>query len=78
MRHEKTRKIEEERKRDTEASRRAEKSSINGVVVRKNVSAIDATSLNWMVCFCVKHRIYAASTSAHLHSLSTKLIPNFL
>lgn len=48
---------------DTEASGGAEKSSVNSVVVRKNVSAIDAAGLNGMICLCVKHRIHAVTAS---------------
>ncbi|KAJ8428704.1 hypothetical protein Cgig2_018484 [Carnegiea gigantea] len=50
-------------------------SSVNGVVVRKNVSAIDATSLNGMVCVCVEHCIqFAAAATAHIRILdSTRL-----
>lgn len=53
------------KKKYTEASGGTEMSSINGVVVRKDIGAVYASGLNRMVRLGVEHRVYVAST----HSL---------
>ena len=54
----------------TEGSLGTKESSVNAVVVRESVSAIDASCLNRMVSLRIEHRIYLAVASPLTHSLS--------
>ena len=53
---------ERERERErgiyTEASRGAEVGSVNGVVVRENIGAVNASCLDRMIRLCVEHCVY--------------------
>lgn len=55
--------------RNTEGSIGAEKSSINGVIVGKDVGAVDAARLNGMVGLCVEHGVYVVTSTTAAHRL---------
>lgn len=52
-----------------EGSIGAEKSSINGVIVGKDVGAVDAARLNGMVGLCVEHGVYVVTSTTAAHRL---------
>lgn len=59
-----------------EASLGTEESSVNGVVMREDVGAVNASCLNRMVCLCVEHRVYIPTHSLSL-SLSLRINQNY-
>ena len=42
----------------TESSRGAEVGSVNGIVVRENIGAVNASCLDRMIRLCVEHCVY--------------------
>ena len=73
MEREKESRKERDRERETERSRGAEVGAKDGVVVREEVGAVDASGLDGMVRLCVEHRVYVVFVH---HFIS--LLPSFL
>jgi len=58
-----------EKERQTEANRGTELSTINGIVVRNNIGAVDAASLNGMVRICIEYWVQVFRPNTHCSSL---------
>lgn len=56
----------------TKANRGTELSTINGIVMRNNIGAVDAASLNGMIGICIEYRVQVFGPHIHCFSFFTR------